>query len=257
MEEKLTPNANISEQFRLSFLIELDGYEGPIDLLLSLAREQKVDLTRIAILPLAEQYLKFIEKAQSLDLEIAADYLVMATWLAYLKSRLILPDSSPEETSEMLNITDELRFKLQKLEAMQNASKMLMRLSKLHTSRLTRGMPEQISILNRVKFTANLYDLLSAYGAIRSSMNTTTLTVVATNLYSVQEAIVRLRKIIFSGTNWTEFSNYLPAVHKDEAHYTSGVSAHFGAVLELVKEGTIQFKQDFKFSPIMLRKKEK
>ena len=257
MKDKLTSKSIISEQFQLSFLIELDGYEGPIDLLLSLAREQKVDLTRIAILPLAEQYLKFIEKAQSLDLEIAADYLVMAAWLAYLKSRLILPDSSPEEAGEMLNITDELRFKLQKLEAMQNASKMLMRLSKLHTSRLARGMPEQISISDRVKFTANLYDLLSAYGSIRSSMNTTTLTVVATKLYSVQEAVERLRKIISSSTNWTDFSNYLPPVNKGEAHYNSGIAAYFGAVLELVKEETIQIKQYKKFSPIMLRKKEK
>ena len=115
----------------------------------------------------------------------------MAAWLAYLKSRLILPDSGPEETSEMLNITDEFRFKLQKLEAMQNASKMLMRLSKLHTSRLTRGMPEQISILNRVKFTANLYDLLRAYGDIRSSKNTSKLTMNGLGEISLARFIIK------------------------------------------------------------------
>ena len=126
--------------FQLSLFLNLDGYEGPIDMLLSLAREQKVDLTRIAILPLAEQYLEFIESAQTLDLEIAADYLVMAAWLAYLKSRLLLPEPDPEVASEVIDMTDALRFQLLRLEAMQTASKRLMQLPKLHKSRLVRVM---------------------------------------------------------------------------------------------------------------------
>ena len=161
--------STISEKNQLSFFLNLDGYEGPIDMLLSLAREQKVDLTRIAILPLAEQYLKFVETAQMLDLEIAADYLVMAAWLAYLKSRLILPDPDPEEAGEVVNMTDALKFQLQRLEAMQIASQRLMQLPRLHTTRLVRGMPYQISITDKITFTATLYDLIKAYGDICSA----------------------------------------------------------------------------------------
>ena len=249
--------AKIYEKSKYSFFLNLDGYDGPIDMLLSLAREQKVDLTRIAILPLAEQYLEFIEKAQMLDLEIAADYLVMAAWLAYLKSRLILPDSDPEEADEVVNMTDALRFQLQRLEAMQTASKCLMLLPKLHRSRLTRGMPDQFSITEKVKFTSNLYDLLRAYGDIQSSENTSKLTIFATKLYSVQEAAERLRKIIPSIPDWSDLLEFLPINNRNDTSYSSGVAAHFGAVLELAKEGFIQIKQNTKFSPIMLRKKRK
>ncbi len=249
--------AEINEKSKFSLFLNLDGYDGPIDMLLSLAREQKVDLTRIAILPLAEQYLEFIEKAQMLDLEIAADYLVMAAWLAYLKSRLILPDPDPEETGEVVNMTDALRFQLQRLEAMQTASKRLMLLPKLHRSRLTRGMPYQFSITEKVKFTSNLYDLLKAYGDIRSFENTSKLTIFATKLYSVQEATERLRKIIPSIPDWSDFMEFLPINNQNDENYSSGVAAHFGAVLELAKEGFIQIKQHTKFSPIMLRIKRK
>ena len=249
--------STISEKNQLSFFLNLDGYEGPIDMLLSLAREQKVDLTRIAILPLAEQYLKFVETAQMLDLEIAADYLVMAAWLAYLKSRLILPDPDPEEAGQVVNMTDALKFQLQRLEAMQIASQRLMQLPRLHTTRLVRGMPYQISVIDKITFTATLYDLIKAYGDICSAANTTTLTVVATKLYSVQEAVERLRKIIPSIPDWADLREFLTITNKSEAHLSSEVAAHFGAVLELAKEGLIQIKQDAKFYPIMLRKKEK
>ena len=240
---------------QLSLFLNLEGYEGPIDMLLSLAREQKVDLTRIAILPLAEQYLEFIESAQTLDLEIAADYLVMAAWLAYLKSRLLLPEPDPEVASEVIDMTDALRFQLLRLEAMQTASKRLMQLPKLHKSRLVRGMPDQFLMFDKVTFTANLYDLLKAYADIRSAENETKLTVIATKLFSVQEAAIRLRELIPSIPEWAELESFLPNTSKKAPQYRSAVAAHFGAALELVKEGYANIKQETKFSPILLRSK--
>ena len=154
MPERSLSDLSQSEQLQLPFLLNLDWYEGPIDMLLSLAREQKVDLSRIAVLPLAEQYLTFIEKAQKLDLEIAADYLVMAAWLTFLKSRLIIPDSNQEEVDNLIDMTDALKFQLQRLEAMQSASKRLMQLPKLHKSRLIRGMPDDYPISDKITFTA-------------------------------------------------------------------------------------------------------
>ena len=202
--EDFTLESSDESGSQLSLFLNLEGYEGPIDMLLSLAREQKVDLTRIAILPLAEQYLEFIESAQTLDLEIAADYLVMAAWLAYLKSRLLLPEPDPEVASEVIDMTDALRFQLLRLEAMQTASKRLMQLPKLHKSRLVRGMPDQFLMSDKVTFTANLYDLLKAYADIRSAENETKLTVIATKLFSVQEAAIRLRELIPSMPEWAE-----------------------------------------------------
>ena len=249
----------IYEKSKFSFFLNLDGYDGPIDMLLSLAREQKVDLTRIAILPMAEQYLEFIEKAQMIDLEIAADYLVMAAWLAYLKSRLLLPDPDPEEAGEVVNMTDALRFQLQRLEAMQTASKRLMLLPKLHRSRLPRGMAEQFSITEKFRFTSNLYELLRAYGDIRTSENTSKLTIFASKLYSVQEATERIRKIIPSIPDWFDLIEFLPINSRSDKKIrsSSAVAASFGAVLELAKEGLIEIKQNKNFSPIMLRKKRK
>ena len=239
--------------FQLSLFLNLDGYEGPIDMLLSLAREQKVDLTRIAILPLADQYLEFIESAQTLDLEIAADYLVMAAWLAYLKSRLLLPEPDTEVASEVIDMKDEFRFQLLRLEAMQNTSKYLMQLPKLHKYRLVRGMPDQFSMTDKVTLTANLYDLLKAYSDVRSAKNEKKLTIIATKLFSVQEAAIRLRELIPSMPEWADLESFLPNMGKDTPRYNSAVAAHFGAALELVKEGYVNIKQEGKFSPILLR----
>ena len=253
--EDFTLESSDESASQLSLFLNLEGYEGPIDMLLSLAREQKVDLTRIAILPLAEQYLEFIESAQTLDLEIAADYLVMAAWLAYLKSRLLLPEPDPEVASEVIDMTDALRFQLLRLEAMQTASKRLMQLPKLHKSRLVRGMPDQFLMSDKVTFTANLYDLLKAYADIRSAENETKLTVIATRLFSVQEAAIRLRELIPSMPEWAELESFLPNTSKKAPQYRSAVAAHFGAALELVKEGYANIKQETKFSPILLRSK--
>ena len=241
---------------QLSLFLNLEGYQGPIDMLLSLAREQKVDLTRIAILPLAQQYLEFIESAQALDFEIAADYLVMAAWLAYLKSRLLLPEPDPEVASEVFDMEDALKFQLLRLEAVQTSSKRLMQLPILHKSRFVRGMPDQFSISDNVTFTANLYDLLRAYADVHSAGNETKLTVIATKLFSVQEAANRLRKLIPSTPEWSELESFLPNISKNAPLYSSAVAAHFGAMLELVKDGYLNVKQERNFSRIFLSSKK-
>ena len=253
--EDYTEDSVIERSSQLSLFLNLEGFEGPIDMLLTLAREQKVDLTRISILPLAQQYLEFIESAQILNLEIAADYLVMAAWLAYLKSRLLLPEPDTEVANDLTDMTDALKFQLLRLEAMQTASKRLMQLPKLYKSRLVRGMPDEFSTSDKVIFTANLYDLLKTYAEIRTAENETKLTVVATKLFSVQEAVHRLRKLIPSVQNWSELESFLPSLSKNTPQYSSVVAAHFGAALELVKEGYVNIKQDGKFSPILLRLK--
>ncbi len=162
---------------QLSLFVNLDGFEGPIDLLLSLAREQKVDLSRIAILPLAEQYLTYIDNVRRLDLEVAADYLVMAAWLAYLKSRLLLPDPEPEVAEEVVDMTDALKYQLLRLESMQQAAKRLMSRSRLGQQRFERGETEIFESVTEPVWTATLYDLLSCYSSIQSGVENRTLTI--------------------------------------------------------------------------------
>ena len=197
---------------QLSLFVNLDGFEGPIDLLLSLSRERKVDLTRISILPLAEQYLEFINNARTLDLEIAADYLVMAAWLAYLKSRLLLPEPEPEQHEEIVDMADALKYQLMRLESMQQASKRLISLPRLGQQRFVRGQAENFSTSTEAIWTASLYDLLACYGDIRSQGEGETLTIAATYLYSVQEAAKRLRNLIGRSPEWTVLQHFLPPV---------------------------------------------
>ena len=197
---------------QLSLFVNLDGFEGPIDLLLSLSRERKVDLTRISILPLAEQYLEFINNARTLDLEIAADYLVMAAWLAYLKSRLLLPEPEPEQHEEIVDMADALKYQLMRLESMQQASKRLISLPRLGQQRFVRGQAENFSTSTEAIWTDSLYDLLACYGDIRSQGEGETLTIAATYLYSVQEAAKRLRNLIGRSPEWTVLQHFLPPV---------------------------------------------
>ena len=240
---------------QLTLFVNLEGFEGPIDLLLSLAREQKVDLIKIAILPLAEQYLDYISKAREINLEIAADYLVMAAWLAYLKSRLLLPEIEPETEEEVIDMTDALRFQLLRLEAMQNASKRLASLPRLGQAIHNRGVEEYFSKTERPIWTANLYDLLSVYGDMRSEDSNQTLTIAATRLYSVQEASGRLRHLLKSSPGWTVLEQFLPPGLKQSLDRRSAMASHFVASLELAKEGVVNLRQQSHYGPIYLRLK--
>ena len=252
-EEDQTSSTSVEQ---LSLFVNLDGFEGPIDLLLSLAREQKVDLGKIAILPLAEQYLRYIETARELNLEIAADYLVMAAWLAYLKSRLLLPDPEPEQADDIVDMTDALRYQLVRLEAMQSAAKQLMDLPVLYRHRLVRGQPEQFERREQIVWQARLYDLLSAYGGIISSDEAEKLTIAATRLYSVQEAAGRLQNLLPRTPGWAELSAFLPANLSQPLDRRSAVASHFVASLELAKEGVVALRQTSAYAPLFIRLKE-
>ena len=244
------------DAMQLTLFVNLDGFEGPIDLLLSLAREQKVDLMKISILPLAEQYLSFIETAQDLNLEVAADYLVMAAWLAYLKSRLLLPEAEPEADEEIIDMTDALRFQLLRLEAMQEAAKSLASLPKLGQARHARGEPEYFTTTEKPLWTAGLYDLLAVYGDLRSEETAQTLTIAATRLYSVQEASGRLKHLLKSSPGWTVLEQFLPGGLHRPLDRRSAMASHFVASLELAKEGIVNLRQQSHYGPIYLRAKE-
>ena len=252
--EEDAPRQDTPEQ--LSLFVNLDGFEGPIDLLLTLAREQKVDLLNIAILPLAEQYLSYIETARRLDLEIAADYLVIAAWLAYLKSRLLLPEPEPEQAEEVIDMTDALRYQLVRLESMQQAAKRLISLPRLGQQRFARGESEHFESVTEPVWTASLYDLLAAYGSIQSGVENRTLTIAATRLFSVQEATQRLRNLIGRMPEWTVLESFLPPNLKTDLDRRSATASHFVASLELAREGMVRLRQDSQFSPLFLRSKD-
>jgi len=251
-----TDNPAETENKQLSLFVNLDGFEGPIDLLLNLAREQKVDLAKIAILPLAEQYLNYIASARKLNLEVAADYLVMAAWLAFLKSRLLLPDPEPEQAEDAIDMTDALRFQLVRLEAMQTAAKRLSNLPILGRNRLVRGQPEIFEGQQQIIWQARLFDLLQAYGDIRSAEEAEMLTIAATRLFSVQEAAARLGRLLPKTPGWTQLEDFLPPELKDPLDRRSAMASHFVASLELAKEGQISLRQNGQYTPLYLRIKE-
>lgn len=261
MSDNITFSDNANDEMggagqQLGLFVNLEGFEGPIDLLLSLAREQKVDLAKISILPLAEQYLSYISTARELNLEVAADYLVMAAWLAYLKSRLLLPEIEAEDDEEVIDMTDALRYQLLRLEAMQTAAKRLSSLPKLGKTRFARGMPEYFSKTERPLWTATLYDLLAVYGDLRSHVEAQTLTIAATRLYSVQEASGRLRQLLKSSPGWTVLEQFLPPNLKKPLDKRSAIASHFVASLELAKEGVVNLRQQSHYGPLYLRVKE-
>ena len=241
---------------QLALFVNLEGFEGPIDLLLSLARDQKVDLTHVAILPLAEQYLNFISSARQLNLEVAADYLVMAAWLTYLKSRLLLPDPEPEQDEEIIDMADALRYQLVRLEVMQQAAKRLISRPRLGQQRFVRGAIEKFSITNEAVWQTSLYDLLACYGDIQSGLENGTLTIAETKLFSVEEAARRLRHLIGSMQDWTVLENFLPSNLRAPIDMRSATASHFAASLELARDGLLKLRQGAHYAPLYLKSKD-
>jgi segregation and condensation protein A len=235
--------------------LDLDGYEGPIDVLLTLARDQKVDLTKISILQLADQYLAFVARARSVRLELAADYLVMAAWLAYLKSRLLLPEPEPtDEQPSGQEMAAALAFQLRRLEAMQEAGARLMARSLLGRDVFARGAPEPIEVVTHVRFETKLYDLLSAYGAIRAKVEGhRPLEISAPELYSVEIALERLREQLGRMPDWQSLSAFLPAGLKEGIVMRSALASTFVATLELVREGKLLLRQAGPYAQIFVR----
>ncbi len=234
-------------------VVDVDGYEGPIDVLLTLAREQKVDLKRISILELVEQYLVFVQTARRLRLELAADYLVIAAWLAYLKSRLLLPEPPDDDEPSGEELAAQLTFQLERLHAMQTASVRLMARARLGIDRFPRGEPQDLRSRKRPVYDVTLYDLLSAYGDYRAREEGRTLRIAPTELYAVDQALDRLKELIGRSPDWQTLTSFLPAALKDGLIARSALASTFVASLELAREGKLQLRQLERFGPIYLR----
>jgi len=240
------------------FNILLNGYEGPIDLLLELSRKQKVDLSEISILDLAEQYLKFIENYNTIHLEIAADYLVMAAWLTYLKSRLLLPKDETTEEYTPEELEEALRYQLQRLEAMQKISKKLYSRPLIGRDVFYGGSTEGINIKYNITYTSSMYDLLNSYSLIlKKNEQINHLTINPSELYSVDQAIQRLMGIFGSISEWTNFMNLIPKFEQSKIINKSSITSNFVASLELAKNGFIDVKQNETFGNIFLKSRKK
>jgi len=235
------------------FVLELDGYEGPIDLLLALAREQKVDLGKISILALADQYLAFIARQRSLSLEIAADYLVMAAWLAYLKSRLLLPQPVQDDAPSGTELASQLEHRLRLLETMQNAGARLMSRPRIGQDVFFRGAPEGLTVIPVPTYELTLYELLRSYGESRRRTEAVVLAIEPAEFYSMDDALDRLARFIGRVPNWRELANFLPRELRGEVFRRSSLAATFAATLELVRSARIELRQDRPFGPIYLR----
>lgn len=234
-------------------VLVLDGFEGPLDMLLALGREQKVDLTKISILQLADQYLAFIAEARKVRLELAADYLVMAAWLAYLKSRLLIPEVEDEEPSGE-DMAAALAFQLQRLEAMKGAAAKLFARPQLGVDRFPRGAPEDLDILRKSVFQVTLYDLLKAYGEHKKRQEGGVLHIEPVRLYSLEDAVRRLSELLGRMPDWATLSSFLPDGVRGGLLTRSALAAHFAATLELAKAGRVELRQDGAFSPIYVRR---
>ncbi len=251
--ETVAPDAQRGEQF----VLDLEGYEGPLDALLGLAREQKVDLTQISILQLADQFLEFVARARALRLEVAADYLVMAAWLAYLKSRLLLPQVEDGEEPSGAEMAAALAFQLRRLEAMRDAGNKLFARPQLGREVFARGAPEAIDLVRRNVYEVSLYDILKAYGEQQRRPKSGPLTIEALDLYSVDEAIRRLGKLLGDMPDWQVLASFLPDELRSDIGRRSAIATTFAASLELVREGKATLRQDRVFGPIYMRGKRK
>jgi segregation and condensation protein A len=248
-DESFEAQPEVREADRLT--LDLDGWEGPLDLLLTLARTQKVDLAKISILALVEQYLAFIHDAKKLKLEIAADYLVMAAWLAYLKSCLLLPkdpeaDPSPEE------LALRLQLRLQRLSAMREAGARLLARDRVGRDVFLRGAPEGLKVVRKAAWQADLYDLISAYGFVRARSEPAFHVVSRRPVMTLDEALQRIEKLIGTRIEWTRIEAFLPAT-QDPEYRKSALASSFVAALELARLGKVELGQADAFGPLFVR----
>ncbi len=238
-----------------ALVVDVEGYEGPLDLLLNLARQQKVDLAKISILALADQYLAFIEAARKIRLELAADYLVMAAWLAFLKSRLLLPEPPSEEGPSAEEMATALANRLRRLEAIREAANRLMTRPQLQRDIFMRGQPEAIAEIKHPKFTATLFDLLSAYAAQRQQRVLATVHLAKRTVWSLAEARASLERLVGVAEEWSCLDEYLTAYVLDPSQRATVFASSFAAALELVREGTMEVNQKQAFAPLYFRKR--
>ena len=238
-----------------ALVVDVEGFEGPLDLLLTLARHQKVDLAKISILALANQYLAFIEEARKLRLELAADYLVMAAWLAYLKSRLLLPDVSAPEGQSAEDLANALALRLRRLEAMRDAAERLFGRAQLDRDVFARGVGEPIAHIKRPQWSATLYDLLSAYAGERQRQALGSLHYAKRAVWSLAEAREALERLIGASDDWSRLDEFLLAYVVEPALKATVLASSFASTLEMVREGVMDVHQHAPFAPIYVRKR--
>jgi len=241
-----------------TLLVNVDGFEGPLDLLLTLARAQKVDLRKVSVLQLAEQYLAFISEAKRMRIELAADYLVMAAWLAYLKSRLLLPPPHEDGGPSGEELAAHLAFQLERLEAMRRAAAQLMARDQLGRDFFARGMSETVTVKRRTEWTASLSDLLRAYARVKTRDEYRPLQVDRSAIYSMEQALERLKKLMGVTIEWGQLMSYLPdGWQLEPAKRRSAVASTFAASLELAKRGEVELRQTETFAPIFVRARQR
>ncbi len=257
MSETWDDDHNLSERRAAEALIvDVAGFEGPLDLLLTLSRTQKVDLRRISVLDLAEQYLGFIEQARALRIELAADYLVMAAWLAYLKSRLLLPPDPSEEGPTGAELAAHLAFQLERLQAMREAAARLMGRDQKGRDFFERGAPEGIAELRKTRFEASLLDLMRAYARLRTRDEFRPYAFDRSDIFPYEAALERLMALVPGAADWTSLQTYLPEGWRGApARKRSAIASTFAATLELAKQGQIELRQSDTFGPLHLRRR--
>ena len=234
-------------------VVDVAGFEGPLDLLLHLARNQKVDLARISIVALAEQYLAFIARVRAMRLELAADYLVMAAWLAFLKSKLLIPKQKDEEGESGEEMAAVLQFRLRRLEAMRDAAARLVNRNRLGRDVFARGMPEMVIVEKRNEYSASLYDLLSAYAQQRQRLAVSNVTIAKRGVWSLKDARAVLTRLVGQLADWTALDAFLIDYLANPEEKRTAIASSFAATLELVREGALEVRQQEVFAPIYLR----
>jgi segregation and condensation protein A len=253
-DEKLAPADRVAAE---ALIIDVDGFEGPLDLLLTLSRTQKVDLRKISVLQLAEQYLGFVERARALRIELAADYLVMAAWLAFLKSRLLLPPEPGEAGPSAEDLADHLAFQLERLSAMREAAARLMARDQKGRDFFERGLPEDVTRHKVVTYSATLLDLMRAYARIRTKDDFRPFVMDRDHVFTMEQALERMRGLIGYVGEWSDLTSFLPeGWDATPMRRRSSTAAHFAAVLEMAKRGQISLRQGETFSPIQIRRKD-
>lgn len=236
--------------------VDVAGFEGPLDLLLSLSRSQKVDLRRISVRDLAEQYLGFIEQARALRIELAADYLVMAAWLAYLKSRLLLPPDPRDPGPSAADLAAHLAFQLERLAAMRDAAARLMARDRLGQQVFARGLPEDVTRRRDIRYEVTLLDLMRAYARTRTRDEFRPYAMDRDHVFTMEQALERMRGLIGTAATWTDLASFLPdGWDRSPMRRRSATAAHFAAVLELAKAGQITLRQSDPFAAIQLRRR--
>jgi segregation and condensation protein A len=239
-----------------ALVVDVEGFEGPLDLLLALARQQKVDLAKISILALADQYLAFIEEARKLRLELAADYLVMAAWLAYLKSRLLLPDTHAPEGQSAEQMAAALALRLKRLEAIRDVAERLFARPQLDRDVFNRGQPEPIAHIKRPEWSATLYDLLSAYAQQRQRHALARVRFAKRTVWSLAEAREAIERLIGQSSDWARLDEFLIAYVVEPSLAPTVFASSFASTLEMVREGLMEVHQHAAFAPLYVRKRQ-